>query len=405
MEITLDMSNYTFHIGLGFSQEKDYLLATREAVQQARSNIETEDIDLAFLFTTFEYAHPKTLQTIKEFLGQTVIWGASSSAILTNQGVFNQGLAIMLLSNPSRIQFQTASVEDIVTDGLYKQGEELGNRMLLNFSAGKRDLGLVMASIPPEAIPNFLTGLQERLGKSFPLIGGIAACSAYFPKTHIYHKERISEVSAAGILLGGKLNFGFGVKHGWKPLGKTRQVTRAVKNIIYEIDGQSATNLYEDYFACDLKKLRKELPYISKFYPLGIYLTNEGDFLLRNIASFEENGSLVLYGDVPNNCQIRLMIGTQESCLEAASQAIQEAKKTLFPQEVKFAIIFDSISRQMLLGRNAIKEVEIIKEQIGPNVPFIGLYTQTELAPLKAITYRGEVYSHNQTIVVLAVGG
>jgi len=38
-------------------------------------------------------------------------------------------------------------------------------------------------------------------------------------------------------------------------------------------------------------------------------------------------------------------------------------------------------------------------------MPIIGFYTYGEQAPLKAISYHGHAYSHNQTIAVLALGG
>jgi hypothetical protein len=49
------------------------------------------------------------------------------------------------------------------------------------------------------------------------------------------------------------------------------------------------------------------------------------------------------------------------------------------------AFVFDSISRNKLLGRKSEKEIQIIKEVLGKNVPFIGFYSYGEQAPLKSL--------------------
>jgi hypothetical protein len=104
------------------------------------------------------------------------------------------------------------------------------------------------------------------------------------------------------------------------------------------------------------------------------------------------------------------MIGTKESCLNATQQAVNEAQKVSFgpidKSRVKnFVLVFDSVSRYMLLRRAAQQELEIIKDGFGNNTPIIGLYTYGEQAPLRAISYQGQSYFHNQTIAILNIGG
>lgn len=395
----------TFNIGLGLSTQRDYLLAVKEAIQQARASIYRNKIDLAILFTSLEYAHSNTLSTVNSLLGTTAVFGGSSAAILSSYGIFNQGLVIMLISFPQDVFFSVASVTEVRTKTSLAAGEQLGESLLSDFRIPRRDLCLILSNGTMEEGPGLIAGLQERLGISFPLIGSIAADNVRFAKTNIYCNQEMLSGGVCGILWGGKLNFGLGIKHGWKPLGKPRYVTKSVGNIVYEIDGTSATNVYEDYFACDLKKLKKETQRISMFYPIGIYLTSEKEYLLRNIISIEDNGSLMLHGNIPEGSQIRLMIGSKESCLAATQAAVDEAKQTILPHTAQFVIVFDSISRYMLLGRNVRKELEILKAGFGADTPIIGLCTHSEQAPLKSIDYRGRAYFHNQTITILAIGG
>jgi hypothetical protein len=318
----------------------------------------------------------------------------------------------MLLELPAHAYFNVACVRDIREKTALSAGRELGEKLLHDFRDMRRDLSVIFSDGLMDEGSNLIYGLQERLGKSFPLVGASASDSMRFLRTYLYFNQEVLTDSAVGILWGGKLNFGLGIQHGWKPLGKPRTITKSEGNIIYEIDGEPAVKIYEEYLARDLAELQKEIRRISILYPIGIYLPGEQEYLLRNILSIENSGSLRLQGNAIEGSTMRLMIGTKESCLNATRQALKEAKKILFApivditkNEIKnFVFVFDSVSRYTLLRREANQELEIIKEGL-KDTPIIGLYTYGEQAPLKAISYQGQAYFHNQTIVMLNIGG
>lgn len=393
------------NVGVGFSTDKDYMQAVKEAIRLARISIHHERIDLAIIFSTIEFAHPNTLRAIYSLLGQINTVGCCGTAIISNQGIIKQGLGLMLLNFDEGTYFNCASVKEISGKNSLESGKELANKLLYGFKDIRRDLGMIFSDgLIPDG-PHILNGLQERLGKSFPLIGAAASDNLRFLKTYIYHNLEVFNDGACGVLWGGKLNFGLGIKHGWKALGKPHTATSAHANIIEQIDGVPAVELYKDYLGYDLNKLRDNLKLISILYPLGVYIPGEQEYLLRNIISIETNGSIRLHGDIPQGSQVRLMIGTKESCLDATRQAAEEAKKCLLGRKYNFALVFDSVSRYILLGRQADREIDIINNSLGEDIPILGLYTYGEQAPLKAVNYQGQSYFHNQTISVLSFGG
>jgi hypothetical protein len=142
-------------------------------------------------------------------------------------------------------------------------------------------------------------------------------------------------------------------------------------------------------------------------------IPGEDEYLLRNIISIENDGSLICQGNVPEGNAIRIMIGTKETCLEAAQQAAEEANSNFSgpimgfkkQQIKKFALVFSSYSRYNLLRRMANKEIEIIRSILGKETPIAGIYTSGELALLREASYRGQLYFHNQTVTVLLIGG
>ena len=400
-------------IGIGLSTERDSVQAAKEVVQQARINIHKEKIDLAILFNSTDLSCATLLKTINNSLGGVPVVGCSGAAIISNQGIFKHGAVLMLLSFSEDVYFNTACVKEIKTKTALSAGEELGEKLLSGFQGVPRDLSVIFSDGLMEESANIIYGLQEKLGRSFPLVGASISDNLRFLKTYLYFNQELLNDAMVGMLWGGKINFGLGIKHGWNPLGKPRTITKSKGNIADEIDGKPAVKIYEEYLACDISKLKKELKHISLLYPIGIYLPEEEEYLLRNILSIEDNGSLVFQGDIPQGSLIRLMIGTKASCLNATQQAVEEAKKGLFgpsmdlkKREMKnFVIVFDSISRYMLLRWSAQKELEIIKERLGKDTPLIGIYTHGEQAPLRAIRYQGRTYFHNQTIAILIIRG
>ena len=392
------------NVGLGFSQLRDPILAVNEAVGQAAVRLGNAPANLAFIFTSIEFAHPLALKVVNNLLGEIPILGCTSPGIMTNQGVFKYGFAILLFSLSQQTFFNVAAVKDINKKDPLLSGKELGDKLLFGFQNVPRSLSIILSDRLITEGAHLIKGLQERLGKSFPLIGASASDNFQNHKTYQYLNQEILAESCSGILFGGKFNFGLGIKHGWKPLGKMRCVTSSDGNVIKEIDGLAAIKLYEDYFAKNTLDLAKELQRISIYYPLGIYLTGEKEYLLRNIISIKDDGSLVTQGDIPQNSKIRLMISTQSSRLEAVVEACEEAKRNLASQKIKFLFIFNSTARLSILRKQNDKELYAIKEVFDKNTPLIGIYTNGEQAPLKSINYLGQTYFHNQSINILAIG-
>ena len=392
------------NIGIGFSESQDQIQAANDAIGQAIIELRNLPANLAFIFTSIEFTNPLVLRTATNLLGGIPILGCSSLGLITNQGIFKHGFLILLISLNQQIFFNTALIKDINKKDPAANGKELGEKLLYGCKNVRRSLSIVFLDGLTTRATNIINGLQEKLGISFPLIGASASDNLVFQKTYQYFNNEILSESCCGILFGGKINFGLGIRHGWNPLGKMRCVTKSNGNIIEEIDGKVAVNLYEDYLAKNTLELFKELQRISIFYPIGVYLEGENEYLLRNIISIKSDGSLVTQGDVPENSKIRLMISTKDSCLNAAMTACQEAKKNLGDKKIKFILVFDSASRFSLLGRQREKELSIIKEMFGKNIPIIGIYTYGEQAPLNSINYLGRSYFHNQSISILAVG-
>ena len=85
-----------------------------------------------------------------------------------------------------------------------------------------------------------LSGIKDVLGKSFPIVGGSAADNLRYTKTYQYYNREILNNALIGTILSGEGVFGYGLRHGWHPLGRPHTVTQSSGNIIKEIEGKPA---------------------------------------------------------------------------------------------------------------------------------------------------------------------
>ena len=250
-----------------------------------------------------------------------------------------------------------------------------------------------------------IKGLQDVFGTIFPIIGAGSSDDFHFTKTYQYCQDKFLTKGTVGVLIGGQVHLGIGNKHGWKPLGKPRIVDKVDGHIIKTIDGKKASALYEEYFGEEAKALRStQLSHMAILYPLGVYIEDENEYLLRNAIDILNDGSIVCHGEVPEGSEVHLMIGNKDSCKQAAIYAALQAKEALQGKIPKVVIIFESLARHKLLGRGAFKEVQMIKEVLGQEVPIIGMYSYGEISPFHSSKNIHKTHLQNESVVLIALG-
>jgi hypothetical protein len=250
-----------------------------------------------------------------------------------------------------------------------------------------------------------IRGLQEALGTSSLIAGGMAGDDLRFACTYQYFNDQVLSRAIVAVLLGGSLKMGIGIEHGFAPISKPRRITRAQGNRLYELDRQPASQVYEEYFGPDvLRRLREEgLTRQAIAYPLGIQREAENHWLLRNVVALESDGSLSCTGDVHEGAWLQLMIGSQELALEAARRAAQQALQPL--AHPACVLVFDSAVRRTLLGmQQATEEIARIRQVAGPGVPIAGCYTYGEQAPVRTASAHLRTAIQTGSILVIALG-
>lgn len=388
-------------VGVGFSEKKNPHAAAQEAAKLALYQLRHRGPTLGILFSTIHFADQKLLDGVHEALGGIKVLGCTGASLITGSGTTKYGVGLMLLCS-EKIKFGLGLTRDINAKGPRAAGEEFAYRAIKDLGTTQRDLALIFSDGLVENGSDLLRGIKDHLGMSFPIFGASGADNFCFRKTFQYLNGELATNSLVGAIFSGENLFGMAARHGWRPLGRPHTITEVKGNVIKKIEGRPAVSVYEEYFGKKRDEIERDLIRLSIYYPLGLYVPGETEYLLRNALRIDEDGGLVCQGDAAEGSDVRLMLGTKEWALEAASQAAEEAKATLQGQAVKGALVFESTSRAKLLGRLTVKEISRIKEVLG-DVPLLGISTYGEQAPLKSLEHHGETFFHNETIAILTI--
>ncbi len=391
-------------IGIGFSRDPNIEKAATDAALEAKTSARAQKIDFALIVSTIHYNPAKTLPIISKILNTKKLVGSSSAGIILPDSIETRGVAVLAVSS-SEIKFGIGSVTNINPEDMRSSGTILAKNSIADFGKHGRQIFIFFTN---GLLPNnsaLLKGVQEVLGNVFPIVGAGSCDDFSFKETFQIFENKALKNSASGLILGGHISVGVGGRHGWRPLGKPRILTKVNNNIIVTIDGKMASSLYEEFFAEEARNLYStQLAQMAILYPLGIYIEESSEYLLRNAIDILPDGSIVCQGEVPEGARVHIMIGNKDSCKEAAKEAALEAHKNLLGKKASFVFIIESMARLKLLGRSASNEIKRIKEIFEPGTPLMGMYAYGEICPFQSIEPIKKPYLQNESIVVLAIG-
>ncbi len=380
----------------------------KDAYQKAVADLGGKIPSIAFVFSSIHYDQQLMLEGIKSVSGAVSIVGCSTAGeIVTDGPLENESVSVMLIASDGEIAFYPGLGTKV------KEGERAAGKMaaesVLQLAGGKDKLrGFIM--LPDGLAGNgaeIVRGVLDVVGEHFPVVGGSAGDDFRMKETYQYFHGEVRTGDVVGVGLTGDFSYGIGVKHGWGALGRMEKVTRASGNVIHEIEGKPAIEIYEKYFGDHAKSLREEtLSTLAVSYPLGLHVEGSEEYLIRDPLSVNAEGSITCAAEVPEGGSVRIMMGTRESAIAMASRAAEDARSQLQGKSPKAIFVFNCIARKKLFGARGGEEIDAIKKVLGTDVPLIGFYTYGEQAPLngevKNIERCNTVF-HNETVVIYVI--
>ncbi len=372
-------------IGIGFSQDNDSLRAVEFALEQAVES--SGEPVFTFLFCTDQYDASGVYQAFKNNIPRSKMLGATVPGIIIDGNVYREGVGALTLST-SGIEAATHLQEGI-------GGDSFGSGQEAALEIKKEGINEGTIFLLPDGfaanISGLLRGFYGLSGNSYTYAGGGAGDNLKFYKAYQFTEDGFADNALAVALIKG-LQFRIESGHGWKPMGEPMMVTRAKGKRLYELDGIPAFRKYSQI----LGGINKEdFGYYGMQHPLGIP-SRKGEILIRDPLYVDEDDSIVLVSEMPSNTMATLMKGEKSSIISTAGEV---ARRASTGKSAGVALLFDCVSRYLLMESSFIQELEAIRGHLSPKTPLFGILSFGEV-----VNRTGSPLFDNKSLV-LAVGG
>ncbi|VXB21731.1 Histidine kinase [Flavobacterium sp. 9AF] len=328
----------------------------------------------------------------KEFPYEHLVFGSTSGEIMDNN-VFDNSIVV------TAIEFEKSTFH-ICTDNIFnhnKDAKKLGESLYNSIPKDKLKHLFVLSEGSFVNGSSLIEGLEKNIQSTIPISGGMCGDDAKFEKTLASYKENPKEGEVILIgFYGETLEISFASFGGWSSFGPERIITKSNANVLYEIDGQPALDLYKKY----LGDKAQQLPQASLLYPLNVTPQGKNGAVVRTILGIDnEEKSMTLAGDVPENSKVQLMMASVDEIAEGANEAAKKAMENRkeLPQ---LALLVSCVGRKLVMNQRVEEEIERVQEVIGDTTAITGFYSYGEMAPFSNNTFCD---LHNQTMTLTLI--
>lgn len=354
-----------------------------------------EPPDLVFAFGSTALIENEDRYTdVRNFYPNASIVGGSTGGEIQGTRVLDDTLVT------AAIAFQEAAVRttrvqlDDVEEG-EKAGMQIAESLLTPDLAHVLVLSDGVHVNGSELIQGMATALPDRI----EVTGGLAADGDRFERTPLWLDGVVEAPSVVGVgFYGEHLRIGHGSLGGWDPFGPQRRISRSKGNVLYELDGQSALELYKKYLGPHAERL----PASGLLFPLAVQTPGGRSEIVRSVIGIDEEAqSITFAGDVPQGAFARFMKTNNERLIDGAIGAAKVSRQRMEDVPVEFALLVSCIGRKQVLKQRIEEEIEHAATELGEKAELVGFYSYGEISPAHSTT-RCELHNQTMTITTLA---
>ena len=371
------------------NQMKIYQSSLYAAAQVADVEIPF-DPNMIFVFISPDFDDKEAFITsLSNKYKNATITGCSTAGEILDISVYDKTVALTAVQfEKTAIRLATVSLEGKVSSF------EAGDRITTILNGKDLKHMLVFSDGLTVNGAELVNGLKSQLPKEVSITGGLAGDGPNFNKTFVISNGDILQNNIVAVgLYGDALKVGYGSKGGWDSFGVERLVTKSVDNVLYELDGQPALQLYKSF----LGEKAKELPGAGLLFPLSMRDTENKIPLTRTILAIDEEAqSLTFAGNIHEGSYVRLMKANIDRLIMGAEQSAQITKKAT-TESAQLAFLISCVGRRLVMNQLVEEEVEAVRDVLGPDTNITGFYSYGEIAPFDEFS---PCKLHNQTMTI-----
>jgi hypothetical protein len=244
---------------------------------------------------------------------------------------------------------------------------------------------------------SLVKGANEAVKDKIGITGGLAGDGLKLKETvvRVNGIAKSKRVVAVGFY-GQSIYIESGCYAGWNEFGILRKITKSVGNIVYEIDGKPALELYKKY----LGEYANSLPKSALNFPISIRASHADRAIIRSVLGVdEEKNALIFAGDVPEGYLGRLMKTNVDCLIDGAETAAKQINQ--INHDTALGLVVSCIGRKLFLKQLVDEEVESIYNILGSSVELVGFHSYGEIASSSKDIISCNL--HNQTMTLTVV--
>ncbi len=272
---------------------------------------------------------------------------------------------------------------------------ELGKSLISQLD--KKELGYVLILSDGLLVngTQLVAGMQSGNDRSVLITGGLAGDGVQFDHTLVglNSKPIKGNVVAVGFY-GSNLDIRSSSISGWDVFGPERIVTKASGTKVFEIDQQSAINLYKTYLGPFINDQTNS----TLLFPLAVRLPGKSHYFARSILSINQHANCMVFaGDVPEGSTVRFMKASFKKLINASEQAAKQISGDYPSYSPDFALLISCVGRKTILDQQIEEEVAVVADHFGNQTAIAGFYSYGEISPNML---NGPCELHNQTMTI-----
>jgi hypothetical protein len=382
-------------VAVGHSEQVDVEDILEEIFEQCEETLEGEAPQAGIVFAAVDLEYQEILSGIRNKWPDLQLVGCTTDGESSSRlGFVDDSVTLTLLCSDT-IEITTGIGRGVSQDVEKATSEAVEQaRNAATLEPGLCVITPASMTVSSEAIVN---GVKQALGPDTPLYGANAGDQWQFVETFQFFNDEVLSDAVPLIMFSGPISISGAVQSGWKTIGSIGTVTKAEGNVVFEIDEQPALDFYRNLLGPDATPTGDR--------PLAILDANKEINRLRaSIEAYDpETGSITFFGDFSVGDQVQVTVANRNEILDGTRASVRMARDSFPDGQAPEAVMFFSCSgRKLLLGTRTGEEYDILKEEIGADLPMFGFYGYGEIGP--SITGESGCEFHNETFVTVLIG-
>ncbi len=361
----------------------------RRWAEDLRASLSTSRVDLALVFMTPHYfeAAPQILELLRVHAQTPLLTGCSTGNLICGGDEIEDqsGIAMALYSLPG------AQLE-AVRFGADQMGEANGPAYWhreTGVSPSTPGGWLAFADPFNANLERWLKGWNEAYPK-VPIYGGIASGPINEQRTQVYLNGEVFEDGGVAVAVSGDVKLTGVISQGCTPIGDTWTITRAEKNLIYQIGNRPAYQvLLETYNSLSAEEQLMARGNIFVGLVVNEYLEefHRGDFLIRNLLGADPQSGAVAVGALPRAGQtLQFQRRDASAADEDMKTLLDMTRKQLSGKKLFGGCLCSCNGRGHRLFGKPSHDAGLVQEKLGP-LGVAGFFCNGEIGPIGDLNF------------------